>query len=96
MENILISLPLKDFERIQKDWIREVLDERQGNAQPAAGKYLTRQETAELLKITLPTLHDWIKRGIIKAHKIGGAVRFKMEEVERALQEMPSVKYKRR
>jgi excisionase family DNA binding protein len=37
-------------------------------------KYYSRQEAALILKISLPTLGAWIKRGKIKAKKIGNRV----------------------
>lgn len=49
---------------------------------------LTRQETAKLLTISLPTLHDYTKRGLIKAHRLGSKVRYKREEVEAALKQI--------
>ena len=59
-------------------------------------KYLTRKEVAELLGISLVTLHHWVKNGVIKAHKIHTRVRFRSDEVEKALKEIESLKYKRR
>lgn len=46
---------------------------------------LTRKETAELLSISLPTLHSWTMSGKIKAYGIGGRVYYKLEEVEQSL-----------
>lgn len=45
----------------------------------------TRQETAELLGISLPTLNEYTKQGIITAHRLGYSVRYKLEDIERAL-----------
>lgn len=47
----------------------------------APEKFLTRGEVAELLKITLPTLHDWTKKGLLKAYKISNRIRYKEKEV---------------
>lgn len=52
---------------------------------PETNSILTRQETAKLLTISLPTLHDYTKRGLIKAYRLGTKVRYKKEEVEAAL-----------
>ena len=38
-------------------------------------KYLTQQEVCEMLNISKPTLHKYIKEGKIKAIKYGRAVR---------------------
>src|SRR5689334_23367033 len=53
------------------------------NSQPY---YLSRKEVAKLLKITLPTLHDWTQLGRLKAYKIGTRVLYKPEEVRDALE----------
>lgn len=50
-------------------------------------KYLTRGEVARFLKISLPTLHRYTKDSILKSYRIGGKVRYKLEEVENALKE---------
>lgn len=57
--------------------------------------YLSRKETAQLLKITLPTLHDWTKIGILKAYKIGTRVLYKEAEIKEALEKVPSFKHKK-
>lgn len=49
--------------------------------------YLTRVEAAKLLQISLPTLNDYTKRGIISSYKIGSNVRYKPSDIESALQE---------
>ena len=49
--------------------------------------YLTRGEVAKQLQISLPTLHNYSKEGFIKSYRIGGKVRFKAEDIEKALTE---------
>ncbi|AMR33717.1 hypothetical protein A0256_20910 [Mucilaginibacter sp. PAMC 26640] len=49
---------------------------------------LTRQETAKLLSLSLPTLHIYTKRGLIKSHRLGTKVRYKREDVEAALKQI--------
>lgn len=48
-------------------------------------KLLTRVETAQILQISLPTLHDYTKRGLIKSYRIGTKIRYKFQEIEEAL-----------
>ena len=57
---------------------------------------MTRQETAKLLGITLCTLHDWTKNGIIQGTRIGSRVRYRQSDVENALKDIQHVKYSRR
>ena len=43
---------------------------------------LTRKEVAKILKISLPTLHDWVNDGKLTAYVIGkNRVRFKRDEI---------------
>jgi len=53
--------------------------------EPTENRLLTRKETAELLGVSLVTLHNWIKSGIIIAYRIGNKVRFKESEVLQSL-----------
>ena len=57
--------------------------------------YLSRAEVAKLLKITLPTLHDWTKLGWLKSYKMGSRVLYKPEEIEEALKKHGIQKHKR-
>ncbi len=48
--------------------------------------YLTREEVAKILGVSLPTLREYVKRGIIKSYEVGPRkIRFKKTEVEQAL-----------
>jgi excisionase family DNA binding protein len=48
-------------------------------------KYLTRKEVASYLQISLPTLHEYSKKEILKSYRIGSKVRYRASEVENAL-----------
>ena len=47
--------------------------------------FLTRKETAELLGVSLATLHLWEKAGILKPKRIGRRVLYTMEAVREAV-----------
>jgi len=51
-------------------------------------RYLTRQEVADLFRVSLVTIHDWTNKGMLTKHRIGNKVRYKLHEVERALREV--------
>jgi excisionase family DNA binding protein len=57
--------------------------------------YITRAEVSKLLKITLPTLHDWTKQGWLKSYKMGSRVLYKLEEVQQSVEKLSSIKYKK-
>ena len=62
------------------------------NEQP---KYLTRQETAKLLRISLPTLNEYTKRGTLKGYRLQGRVLYREDEILSSLQEIVTAKHKR-
>lgn len=63
--------------------------------EPATG-LLTRKETAKKLRITLSTLDKYSAQGRIKAHRIGGRVVFKANEIEQSLETIDNEKYSRK
>ncbi|WP_217601990.1 helix-turn-helix domain-containing protein [Chitinophaga sp. GbtcB8] len=71
-----------------RKWIREAVLECMGNnvinsAQPPAEyeePLLSRKEIAGIFRISLVTLHDWVKRGLPR-HKQRGRVYFLRSEV---------------
>lgn len=48
-------------------------------------KLLTRMEVAKLLGVTLPTINDWTKKGLIVGYRIGNRVRYKHSEILESL-----------
>ena len=47
--------------------------------------FLTRMETAKLLKISLTTVHEWANTGTLKAYKVGNRTYFSRKEIENTL-----------
>jgi excisionase family DNA binding protein len=56
--------------------------------QKPQNEYLTRKEVSKLLSISLPTLHDWVKRGLILSYRCGNRVYFKSSEIEQSLKQI--------
>ncbi|WP_396162194.1 helix-turn-helix domain-containing protein [Flavobacterium sp.] len=48
-------------------------------------EYLTRHETAKILKVSLVTLTDWNKKKILNPYRIGNLIRYKRAEIDLAL-----------
>jgi excisionase family DNA binding protein len=59
---------------------------------PPPEELLTRAQAAKLLGITLPTLRDYTKRGLVEGYRIGTRVRYKRTEVLGSLQRMRTAK----
>ena len=66
--------------------VRAELKQLAQNFQPVLPpEYLTRQETAKILKVSLVTLSDWNKKKILHPYRLGNLIRYKQSEIEQAL-----------
>ena len=84
VQNLLIQASLSDIEAV----VRKVLDDRLNDLIPQRKEdtplYLTRDEAAKMLRITLPTLNDWTKLGRIPVQRIGRRVLYALSDIENA------------
>lgn len=85
------TLELSDIKKVVEQALEEKLKE---FIQPKESSLvlLTRKDTAQLLKISLPTLGEWTKNGTITAYRIGNRVLYKLNEVDEALERIRTVK----
>jgi excisionase family DNA binding protein len=96
MKNLILAgVSLDDFLL----HIEKVIDNKLG-AQSSTKKtddaeYIIRKEVAKLLKVCLPTLHDWTKLGWLQSYKMGNRVLYKKHEVEAALHQVQFQKGKK-
>ena len=97
-ETILISLPLNQLETLIENAIGKAIKEysltlhKEQEKQP---EYLTRKQTANKLHLSLGTLDQYVKCGLIKSYKIGHRVLFKTDEINTSLfQSINDQKYK--
>nr|WP_293304369.1 helix-turn-helix domain-containing protein [Allomuricauda sp.] len=92
-ELVFTSLQSEDikaiFEEVLKEHISKLVSSK---TESLDNLLLTRRETAKLLCISLPTLNEWTKTGILKAHRIGNRVLYKEQEVFDALNEVKTLK----
>ena len=57
--------------------------------------YKTRKETAEHLHVSLPTLDEYQKHGLIVGRRFGRRILFLESDIEKAVKEIPNLKYNR-
>jgi hypothetical protein len=62
----------------------------QKEANPIEPDFITRQQVADIFKITLPTVHAWSNAGILKPRKIGNKTRYYKVEVLAACKPLPT------
>lgn len=69
--------------------VRNELEQLKKDFQPKQpNEYLTRNDVSEMLKIDISSVHNWTKKGKLKAYGIGGRVYYKRDEVENSIIEL--------
>ena len=48
---------------------------------------MTRQEVADFFQISLVTVHDWTKKGILSGYRIGHRIRYKRSDIVKSFEE---------
>lgn len=96
MQNIVFS-PIDIDTLVNKiaTELQERLQSQRNNTIPE-NEYITRQETAKKCKISLPTLSEYTKIGVLPGYRFGSRVLYKAAEVDAALKHIVTTKYKRR
>lgn len=94
---VLTPVPLDLLEQRIAEVLRRELDAREPKDKPLpVDELLTRKAAAQLLGVSLPTLHEYAQRGIVKAYRLGSRVRYKRAELVDALQAVRSAKHGRK
>ena len=100
MQQFILTTPdeLKEYLRaIVKDEFADYL-KAQTNSTPTPQPntdLLTRNEAAKVLGVSLPTLNEWSKSGVIIGYRIASRVRYKRDELEQSLLQMQTKKTRR-
>ncbi len=89
MEQVVLSpIPLPDLLGEITKAVRTELDARTQPVQPPPEELLSRQEAANMLGVTLPTLRDYTRKGLVPGYRFGTRVRYKRNELLASLQRM--------
>jgi hypothetical protein len=59
-------------------------------------EYLTREELTKILPISLSSVDNYRKKGILKAHKVGRRVMYKTSEIDKNLEALRDAKYRQK
>jgi len=90
--NILLhQIPLSDLRSFINKAVAEQFEKYQLNKSERTEKLLNSEEVSKLFGITKPTLHTYEKNGIIKAVRIGTRVRYRLSDVNNALQYVKTI-----
>ena len=96
MENQFLLIGTHIDELLKR--IEQIIDKRFSSLSPQTQKqseYISRKEVGKLLKLSLPTLHEYTKLGRLQSYKIGNRVLYKREEVEQSLNQVLFQKHKK-
>lgn len=87
MEHIILQgIKLEDFlYQIEKTIEKKVNETLEHLKQKDDWRYITRAEAAKILKITLPTLHNYILEGRVISYRIGKRILIRTDELESAV-----------
>jgi len=94
MAQVMFTFTEPEFRTLIRDTFTEVLSNVPKETPPQPTEYKTRRETSEILGISLVTLNEWTKTGIVKGLRIGNRVRYRLSDIQDALKEIQV--YKRR
>jgi excisionase family DNA binding protein len=92
---ILSSLSLAEFKTVISEAVKCEVEKINFHKPEHPTEYITRKQTAEILGISLPTLNDWSKKGIIPSYRIASRVRYKKAEVLNSVNKVQTIKYGR-
>ena len=96
MEQFLIHYTVSDFQAdIRKIVAETIRDTKLESKEPIRPEYGTRQQVKEKLHVSFPTLNRFDKEGILTARKIGGRVLYLWSDVETAINQDQTLKYRR-
>nr|WP_319571672.1 helix-turn-helix domain-containing protein [uncultured Draconibacterium sp.] len=83
----LIQVTPEQLQELILKGVKVELDSLKSQLQPKnPTEYLTRNQVKELLNVDLSTVHNWTKRGKLKAYGLGNRIYYKRSEVEAAIQ----------
>ncbi len=84
IENLDLNTLIGNFQFLKN----ELYEIKQGFIKNEIEKYLTREQTAEYFNVSVVTIWNWSKKGLLTPYKIANKVYFKQSEIENALTEI--------
>ena len=79
--NLISSISIVDLENAIARVVNRIIQEQGLINLNQNDDLITRNDTAKILKISLPTLHNWTKIGLLPSYKVSSRVRYKRSEI---------------
>ncbi len=90
MEELFTAL----LKPIIKESLREALNEMEAARKEQEPRFITRAEVAEMLGVSLVTVHSYVNRGLLECKKIGHKTLFSEADVLKAIKGKKVYKFK--
>lgn len=81
----LIDTFLRPFAEVVAGIVIERLEKKDDDNKPEEIQYMSREDAAKALRITLPTLRKYSVNGILPCKKIGGRVLYNPDDIRNAV-----------
>jgi len=95
MKNLSFTeIPIEELKQVLSDTIRTEI-RKYNFSTPPETELITRKETATILGVSLVTLNEWTKSGVIPCYRINTRIRFKKHEILDAVNNCKTIKYRR-
>ena len=95
MKNLSFTeIPIEELKQVLSDTIRTEIG-KYNFSKPPETELITRKETATILGVSLITLSEWAKNGVIPCYRINTRIRFKKHEILEAVNNGKTIKYRR-
>jgi excisionase family DNA binding protein len=81
---MLVTLTTVELQALIHNTVESIFDAKMKapiDEYPDLPEFMTRQQVAELMNISLMTLDTWVRQGKLPKYKTGSVVRFKKKEV---------------
>jgi len=95
MENVLYGITIEELKKVVSEAVANAVEPLINKKTSENTDLLTRKEAASILKISLPTIDEWTKQGVIKAYRIGKSKRYKKDEILMSEKLVKVYKYRR-
>lgn len=90
IESIKASEVLERLDKLEHA-VMALCESKKPETNKSTSELITRNEASEILRVSLVTLNDWTKKGILPAYKCGNRVYYKRSEVAESLKKKVAV-----
>jgi excisionase family DNA binding protein len=89
----LQTFEVSDLEKVVYKTVKKVLEDFPQIQKKEKSELLSRKDAAKFLCVSLPTLHQWTKDGVITGYRIGNRVLYKLEDIINSLTQIKTLKF---